>query len=188
MDMALLLIDIQNDYFPGGKMEVEGAAEAGAAAGALLEAARQAGIPVLHVRHVSLRPGATFFLPGTPGADINTCVSPIPGETVFEKHFPNSFRQTKLEATLRDLKVKKVVIAGMMSQMCIDATTRAAFDLGFECVVVHDACAARSLAFGGKTVKAAEAHGAFMAALGSTYARMASASEIVSEFSGSFPS
>ena len=65
-----------------------------------------------------------------------------------------------------------MVICGAMSHMCIDATTRAAFDFGFNCAVIQDACATRNLEFGGQTIAADQVHGSFMAALGSVYARV----------------
>jgi len=91
---------------------------------------------------------------------------------VIEKRFPNSFRETDLEARLRAAGVGRLVIAGMMSHMCVDATTRQAFDLGFECIVLADACATRDLDFGHVNVPAAHVQGAFMAALGAVYAEL----------------
>src|SRR5690348_6927402 len=96
MTTALLIVDIQNDYFPGGAMELVGADGAGAQASKLLAAFREQGRPVIHMRHLSTRPGATFFLPGTRGADIHSSARPVGDEKVFEKHYPNSFRETAL--------------------------------------------------------------------------------------------
>src|SRR3954464_6806886 len=95
-DTALIIIDIQNDYFPGGAMALDGADTAGAKARTALERFRKDGLPVIHVRHLSTRPGATFFLPGTKGADIHPAVAPQKGEAVIEKNFPNGFRATSL--------------------------------------------------------------------------------------------
>jgi nicotinamidase-related amidase len=177
MTQALLIVDIQNDYFPGGKMELVGSPEAAQRARELLQAARAAGAPVFHVQHVSTRPGATFFLPGTEGQRIHADVQPAEGETVITKNFPNSFRDTGLGDALRAAGVKRLVIAGMMTHMCIDATTRAAADAGYECVLAHDACATRDLAFGGTTVPAAQVHAAFLAALNGAYAKVVPAAE-----------
>lgn len=179
MQKALLLIDIQNDYFPGGKMELAGSPEAGERAGALLTGFRRKELPVFHVQHLSVRPGATFFLPGTEGAGIHPLVVPVAGEEVITKHFPNSFRQTPLADRLQAQGITRLVIAGMMTQMCIDATARAAFDLGFECLLAHDACAARDLSFGSLTVPAEQVHTAFVAALHGLYARALTVSEIL---------
>jgi nicotinamidase-related amidase len=178
---ALLLVDIQNDYFPGGAMELTGMEAAGAQAAELLRTCRRLERPIFHVQHLARRPGATFFLPGTPGAEIHPSVRPQPGETSLTKYYPNSFRETGLAELLRAAGIDDLVITGAMSHMCIDATTRAAADLGFRCTVVHDACAARDLAFGGVVIPAAQVHGAFMAALTPLYARVLSLKEFQAE-------
>ena len=119
-----------------------------------------------------------FFLPETEGVKIHNAVTPSAEETVFQKYFPNSFRQTPLLNYLRENNIKKLYICGMMTHMCIDATTRAAFDYEFECVVINDACATRSITFNGQTVTAQQVHNAFMAALGSVYAKTIPAKEV----------
>ncbi len=179
MSNALLIIDIQNDYFPGGRMELVGSLAASEQAKALLEAFRARGLPVIHVQHLSTRPGATFFLPDTDGVRIHDNVLPAPGETVITKHFPNAFRETSLAQTLTERGIKSLVIAGMMSHMCIDTSTRAAADAGYACTLAHDACATRELAFGGTTVPAAQVHAAFMAAMNGAFAKVVSAGDAV---------
>ena len=178
MSQALLIVDVQNDYFPGGRMELVGSREAGQQAGELLAAFRAARLPVIHVQHISVRPGATFFLPGTEGIRIHEAVAPREGEPIFEKSFPNAFRQTGLLAHLQGLGVRQLTIAGMMTHMCIDTTVRAAFDLGFESTLAHDACATKALSFGGTEVTAAEVQATFLAALDGTFAKVRSAAEI----------
>jgi nicotinamidase-related amidase len=178
MNIALLLIDIQNDYFPGGAMELAGSVEAGQRAAMLLAAFRRTGRPVIHVQHISTRPGATFFLPDTQGAEIHPCVAPQEGETIVRKHFPNSFRETPLLEHLRESKITSLVIAGMMTHMCVDTTTRAAADLGFSCQLAHDACATRALSFGGSTVAAADVQTAFVASLNGFFAKVQSAGDL----------
>jgi nicotinamidase-related amidase len=172
MTQALLLIDLQNDYFPGGAMALVGSAEAAARAEALLLAFRRAGRPILHIQHLAAHPGATFFLPGTTGAELQVSVAPLPGEPVFQKHFPNSFRETPLLEHLRGLGCTQLVIAGMMTHMCIDTTVRAAFDLEFQCQLAGDACATRDLTRNGETVPAAQVQAAFLAALDGTFAQV----------------
>ena len=165
MNNCLLLVDLQNDYFPGGAMELAGIEEAAANARILLNEFRKRRSPVIHIQHLSARPGATFFLPGTDGAEINQKVTPQGDEPVVVKNFPNSFRGTSLLEILKEGKINQLVICGAMSHMCIDATTRAAFDLGFNCMVAEDACATKDLNFKGKTIKASEVQASFMAAL-----------------------
>jgi len=178
MNQALLIIDIQNDYFPGGAMELVGSPAAGAKAGMLLQAFRQKQLPLVHIQHVSTRPGATFFLPNTRGVEIHESVAPQAGETVLQKNFPNSFRGTPLLEHLRKLQITQLVVAGMMTQMCVDSTTRAAADLGFQCLLAHDACATKSLSFGGATVPAENVQAAFLAALNGLFAKVQSTEEL----------
>ena len=182
MATGLLLVDLQNDYFPGGKMELVRTEQAGLNAGKLLSAFRSKDRPVFHVRHLSLQPGATFFLPETDGSNIHACVQPLAAETVVEKNSPNSFRETGLEEILHKQPVSDLVICGAMSHMCIDATTRTAADMGFACTVVHDACTTKNLEFAGRTIPAPEVHGAFMAALGAAYAQIVSLDDFLADF------
>ena len=174
MKPALVLIDLQNDYFPGGRMELVGIEAAALQAHKLLLAFRKSGLPIFHLQHVALGPEATFFRPDTPGVEIHATLQPFPAEPLVQKHFPNSFRETDLLEALQRAGIKDLVISGAMSHMCIDATTRAAFDYGFRCRVIHDACATRGLIFEGLEVRAAQVHAAFMAALQGRYAQVLS--------------
>ena len=181
MTTALILIDLENDYFPGGTMELVGAEAAVAQAARLLQAFRQRGLPVFHVQHIATRPGATFFLPGTPGAEIHHAVKPNAGETVVVKHFPNSFRETVLLDALRAAGATKLVFAGMMTHMCVDSTVRAAADLGFQCALASDACATRDLQFGGQRIEAAGVQLAYLAGLNGLFARVLPAEALCAE-------
>ena len=177
-ERALLIIDIQNDYFPGGKMELEGAEAAAAKASAALSAFRKQGLPIFHVRHLSVRPGSTFFIPGTSGAEIHAAVKPQGGEKVIEKNFPNSFRNTELDRALKESGVKELVVAGMMTHMCVDASVRHAADAGYKVTLLGDACATRTQTFGGETVPAKQVHTAFLAALNGFYAKVIPTNEL----------
>ena len=179
MAPTLLLIDLQNDYFPGGAMELAGAAQAVLQARALLAAFRARAWPVVHIQHIAQRAGATFFLPGTPGANIHDAVAPGAAEAVITKHFPNSFRETTLLERLRAAEASKLVVAGMMTHMCVDTTVRAACDLGFECRLAHDACATRSLQFDGLTVEAAQVQRPYLAALDGSFATVQSTQTLI---------
>jgi nicotinamidase-related amidase len=168
---ALLIIDIQNFYFPGGKAELVGAEEAAANAGKLLEAFRKKELPVIHVRH-------NF----EPGGEIHDSVKPAEGEIVISKDHANCFVETDLLDSLMENKIKKLVICGMMTHMCVEAATRAAHDLGFECTIVHDACATRALVFEGAKVSAEDVHNSTLSALSGTYAKVLDAETFVSGF------
>ena len=182
MSTGLILVDIQNDYFAGGRMELEGMNAAGEKAGQLLTLFRDSQWPTFHIQHISNYEGATFFLPDTKGVEIHSAVKPRTNELLIQKHYPNSFRETPLLDELKSTGVANVVICGAMSHMCIDATTRAAADFGFGCTVVHDACATRNLDFGNKKILAQDVHASFMAALGSAYAKVLSCKDLIERF------
>lgn len=174
---ALVLIDVQNDYFPGGKWPLAGIEAAADNAARVLAAAREAAALVVHVRHEFPAADAPFFAPGSAGAQIHPTVQPAAGEAVVLKRHVNAFRETDLKALLDRHGVEEVVICGAMSHMCVDAGVRAAGDLGYKCVVVHDACATRDQEFEGAVVPAADVHAAFMAALRFGYAKLVTAAE-----------
>ena len=177
MGKALIVIDIQNDYFDGGANPLVGSLEASLRAKTLLEDFRARSLPVVHIRHLSTRPGSTFFIPGTRGAEIHKNVAPVAGEKVIEKNFPNSFRDTDLLDHLRSEGITDLVVCGMMTHMCVDATVRAAKDFGFSCTLIGDACATKDLEVGGRSVAAAEVQTAFLAAMNYFYATVRIAEE-----------
>jgi nicotinamidase-related amidase len=181
MASGLILVDIQNEYFPGGRMELAGIQQASANARQLLALFRDRGWPTFHVQHLAQQADAPLFTPGTAFVEIHESLKPLAGERVIQKHFPNSFHQTPLLEELQAAGVDHAVIVGAMSHMCIDATTRAACDLGLRCTLIHDACATRDLDFQGKKVRADEVHASFMAALGWWYARLVSTADFTGE-------
>jgi nicotinamidase-related amidase len=181
---TLLIIDIQRDYFPGGAYPLVEPAAAAEAARRVLDSFRASGEPVIHMRHVWDAPDAEFMRPGTEGIEIHPTVAPAKGELVLDKTSPNSFVGTPLEEELRQRDPDELVVAGMMSSMCVDATVRAAADLGFSPTVVHDACAAPNLQFDGVDVPGATVHAAFMAALADGYAEVTSAVDLLTDDAG----
>lgn len=183
MKTALLLIDIQNDYFENGAMELHGSLDASENARLLLETFRVYNFPVVHIQHIAARPDATFFLPSTYGAEIHENVRPLADEKVVVKHYPNSFRETDLLQFLADNEVRKLVICGMMTHMCVDSTVRAARDYGLEVVLVGDACATKDATLGDHLVCAHDVHVSFLAALNYFYASVTSTQEFLFSFS-----
>ena len=178
MTRALVVVDIQNDYFPGGANPLDGPEAAAGKAGSLLAAFRESGEQIVHVKHLWDAPDALYLRPGTPGCEINDSVKPEPGEAVVEKAFPNAFLETPLDAQLKGAGVDTLVVCGMMTSMCVDATVRAAVDLGYEVAVAHDACATMPLEFGDRWIAAADVHAAFLAALGDGYATVGPAADL----------
>ncbi len=179
MKTCLILIDIQNDYFEDGRMTLVGMEEAAANALLLLQAFRRTGSRIVHVQHISLGPNATFFLPETGGVKTHELVVPLEDEELVTKNYPNGFRETHLLEILNKESISDLVFCGAMSHMCIDATIRAGFDLGFNCVVAEDACATRDLSFNDITIQASDVHASFMAALSGTYATVLSTEQVL---------
>ena len=136
-------------------------------------------LPIIHIRHIAFRQDATFFLPDTVGAEIHHCVTPIKGEDVITKHFPNSFYQTELNVLLQAQDITDIVVCGMMTHMCVDATVRAAKDLGYKCTIMYDTCATKDLEFNGSKVKAEKVQATFFAALTPFYATVTSTREYI---------
>lgn len=167
---ALLLIDIQDFYFPGGALPLVAPEAAAEQAARVLAAFRATASPIVHVRHQF-----------EPGGAIHAAVAPIEGEPVFTKTEVSCFNGTEVLAHLRTLGIQRLVIAGMQTHMCVEAATRAAHDLGFECVVVADACATRDLRYGERTVSAADVHAATLATLDRNYARVVDAASFLAE-------
>jgi nicotinamidase-related amidase len=180
---ALLIIDVQAFYFPEGMMPLAAPEAASAKAGELLACFREAGRPVVHVQHLPKGVDEADPTGVEPQYRIHPDVLPKPGEPVIGKHHANSFRDTELEATLRELGVKRLVVAGMQTHMCVEAAVRAAADLGFQVTVAHDACATRDLSFEGTTVPAGHVHAAALAAMASSYAEAAPVATICREVS-----
>jgi len=160
---ALLVIDIQNFYFSGGASELVNPIPASLKAQKLLFHFRDKKQLVIHVKHGEGN-----------GAEIHTIVAPLPGEKVIVKNEVNSFLKTDLLEFLNKNGIKKLVICGMQTNMCLEAATRAASDYGFDVTVIHDACAAKNQVFDGKTVNAEDVHLATLATL-KAYAEVVSA-------------
>jgi nicotinamidase-related amidase len=178
MTTALIIVDIQNDYFKGGKSPLSGAEAAAAQAQKALALFREKGLPVFYIRHISLEKGASFFLPGSKGAKLYDQLSPLPNEAVIEKHAPDSFFETGLKNRLDALDIKRLVICGMMSHMCIDTTVRSAYAKGYDVLLLHDACATKDLVWNGAVIPAKAVHASFMAALNGSFAQAIATDEL----------
>lgn len=178
---ALIIIDIQNDYFEGGANALNGSLEASLNARKLLEKFRERSLPVIHVQHFSTRAGSTFFIPNTKGVEIHENVTPNDGEKVITKNYPNSFQKTDLLEYLNENNIRELVISGMMTHMCVDSTTRAAKDFDFTCTLIGDACATKDLEIQGKTVASGEVQKSFLAALSYFYSTIKNTDEYLND-------
>jgi len=178
MKTALLIIDIQKDYFEGGKFPLVNPLAAAKKAYELLQCFREHDGQHVHIQHISLKPDAAFFIKGDVGSDIHDAVAHFEGEPIVYKHYPNSFRETELLEMLKEWGIERVVITGMMTHMCVDATARAAADFGFQVLIAEDACATRDLVYGDTTIPADLVHKSFLAALKS-YGKVMKSEEII---------
>lgn len=181
MNTALILIDIQNDYFENGTMRLIGSEEACQNAKRILNKFRADDMPVIHIQHIANKPNATFFLPNTIGAEINKELKPLPNEKIIIKHSPNGFKNTELLEYLNSLNINDLVICGMMTHMCVDATTRAAKDYGFNCILIGDACATKDLEINGNIVKAEYVQNSFLAALNYFYSSVKTTNQYLNQ-------
>ena len=167
-DSTLVLIDCQNTYTQG-VMELDGVAAALDEAAVLLDRARSAGIPVIHIQH-SDGPGSLYDIEGESGA-IVTRVAPRDGEAVVVKQYPNSFVETDFDEKLKAVGASNLVIAGFMTHMCVNSTARGAFNNGYAPTVVAAATATRSLPGpDGEPVPAAVLQSASLAGLADLFA------------------
>lgn len=174
---GLIVVDLQNEYLPTGKLPLSGIEAAAANAARTIAAARKNGIPVFHIRHEFANGEAPVFVPGTNGVEIQPAVAPVGDEPVIVKNHINSFRDTDLKQQLDARGIEEVVVVGAMSHMCVDAIVRAAVDMGYPTTILHDACATLDLEFNGVKVPAAQVHAAMMAAFEFGYGTVKSTDE-----------
>jgi nicotinamidase-related amidase len=184
---GLVIVDIQNFYFAGGRLPLQGSVEAGLNAKRILELFRSKKWPVFHVRHLP-ETMADAALAGDPQWSFQANVMPLAGEPVITKHEVNCFRGTDLLALLNGLKLKTLVIVGMQTHMCLEGAVRAAADYGFAVTVAGDACATRDLEFNGHKIPAEQVHFSTLATLNKNYARIVTTAELLKEMSGENPS
>lgn len=178
MKQALLVIDVQNDYFAGGKMALANPVAALHIIKTLEKTFAEKSLPILYIQHIKDSQNADFFARDTAGAELHPDLTINTDTIIIEKHFPNSFLDTNLQQTLQQLQVEQLVITGMMTHMCVDSTTRASTELGYQPIVITDATATKDLTFNDKNVPAEEVSAAFLAAL-TTFARVISAEEFL---------
>jgi len=180
-DAALIVIDVQAFYFPEGMVPLSGPEAAASQTARVIAVFRAVGRPVIHVQHLP----KDVDTPDPTGIQVQYRIYPevLPkdGETVIGKHHANSFRDTDLLTILRKQGIKKLVVTGMQTHMCVEAAVRAAADYGFEVTVIHDACATRDLEFDGTIVPADQVHAGALAAMNGNYAKVVSADEFCGE-------
>jgi len=167
-DGVLLIIDAQREY-TDGLLPLSGVGAAVDALAGLLEKARRAGAPVLHVRHQSK---GKAFNPASTGYEIVKQLAPRDGELIVDKGLPNAFAGTELAKHLAASGRKNLIVGGFMTHMCVSATVRSATDHGFMSTVAADTVATRDLpdVAGGPTIGAESINRVTLAALSDRFA------------------
>ncbi|MGN2406701.1 cysteine hydrolase family protein [Pseudomonas syringae] len=180
MTRGLVVVDLQNEYLPDGKLPLNDILATVGNARRVISHARETNIPVFHIRHESDDEGVPIFVKGSNGAQIQPAVAPEGHEPVIVKKHINAFRETDLKQQLDAAGIKELVVIGAMSHMCVDAVVRAAADMGYTVVVLHDACATMDLTSGGVNVPSTHVHATMMAAFEFGYATVKSVDEYLS--------
>lgn len=175
---ALIIIDIQKDYFPGGRMPLCNPESAVEAAARVRDFFRKNGEPVYYVRHIAPR-NASFFAEGSGGSELYPALTPGEGEKVIVKHAPNSFYKTELLSELKKARATELVFCGMMTHMCVDTTVRAARDFGFGATLISNACATCDLTWNGRLLPAELVQEVFFASLSDGFARVVNDTEFI---------
>lgn len=171
MKEALLIIDVQNDYFPGGANPQHWAPEAEEVIRKWIDDSREIGRPIIYMQHFN-GPEDSFFRPGTEGAEISPRIAPRPEDKVIVKYAPNSFLNTELDSYLKSLHVEKLIVCGMMTHMCVDTTVRSAMDYGYQVDLIANGCATKDLTIGDTTIPAETVQKTYLASLSGVFAKL----------------
>ena len=165
---ALIIVDVQEFYFPDGFNPLVEPEKASEKAGSVLNDFRDNNELIIHVKHATSKDSAIY-----------EDVYPKKGEKVITKHFANSYRETELLDFLKQNDVSEVIICGMMTHMCVEATARASADYGFKVIVLDDACATRDIVYGNDTVKASEVHLSTLGSIDRYYGKVMTTEEFL---------
>ena len=177
--LCLIFIDLQNDYFPGGRKELDASLKALQNIQLILNHCRKRGYEIIFIKHIALKSNAPFFIEGTEGSEIHRSIKPAEKDHLIIKHYPNAFRETDLHELLTKSRITNLVFTGMMTHMCVDTTVRAAFDLGYNNILISDCCATVDLVYNDETVKAGDVQNAFLAALKGTFCSITATEEFI---------
>ena len=176
---AIVMIDFQNEYVDGAMPLGDAGSKATANARLLLDKARNKNIPIFHIAHHG-QDDDKIFNPLSSKVDIIDSLQPLDGEKTIVKMHPNAFHDTELQALIKSAGKQQIIFAGFMSHMCVSSSVRAAFDLGFENFVCHDACATRDLpSVTGQVITASTVHDSAMAALQDRFADLVATDKLI---------
>ena len=176
---AIVMIDFQNEYVDGAMPLGNAGSKATANARLLLDRARKEAIPIFHIVHHG-QDNDKIFDPLSSKVEIIDSLQPLDDEKTIVKMHPNTFYDTELQTLITSVGKQQIIFAGFMSHMCVSSSVRAAFDLGFESFVCHDACATRELpSMTGKVITASTVHDSAMAALQDTFAALVATDKLI---------
>lgn len=177
---ALIIIDIQNEYFKGGALPLPESESAAANAQRLLVWSRQHALTVVHIQHIANNALSPIFAPNSKTSEIASIVSPLATEKVVTKHFPNAFLGTDLQTFLTSHKIETLIVCGLMTHTCVASTSQAAAELGYSVILAKNACATRSLPVGdGQSMDYKTIHATTLAALSDAIAEIMGTDEII---------
>jgi len=182
MNTAFVIIDVQNDYFPGGRKELKGSLEALEKIQKVIKHCREKSCKIIFIKHIAIKPTATFFINGTTGIEIHKGIQSEENDEIILKKYPNSFRETDLNEILNRNHITDLVFAGMMTHMCVDTTVRAAFDLGYNSILISDCCATLDLTYKNEMIKAKDVQNTFFAALNGTFCKTITSEDFINEY------
>ena len=168
---ALIIVDVQEFYFPDGFSPLVNPEAASSKAGEVLEDFRKSGRLVVHVKHATKKDSL-----------IHPDVAPQGNEKIITKHYANSYRETELLEILEANNIEQVVVIGMMTHMCVEATARASADFGFNVIVLDDACATKDIVYGNDTVPAAQVHTTTLGSIDRYYGKVMKVDEFVNSY------
>ncbi|KAG1465225.1 hypothetical protein G6F56_004931 [Rhizopus delemar] len=172
---ALIVVDVQNEYFPGGKLPLSSPVETTEACAQLIKKFRQEEKEVVFIQHVTkgkLEGIVPFFLPETHGIEIHDSIKPLPTEKLIVKHESSSFVNTDLKEYLVSKGIKKLIVVGMMVHNCVNATVYSGVDEGFDCIVVEEAVDTFDQPLNGKIIKAEQIKESFLAGIQFAYSKV----------------
>ncbi|GAA5809424.1 hypothetical protein MFLAVUS_002832 [Mucor flavus] len=183
MSEALIVVDVQNDYFPDGKLPTCSPIETAKACAQLIQKFRQDGKEVVFIKHVMLDSQVKeypFFIKGTHGVEIHDIVKPLPTEKIISKHAVSGFVGTDLKEYLTSKGVKKLVVVGMMIHNCVNATVYSSIEEGFPCIVVDEAVNTVDQPYDGELVKAQDIKKAFLAGIQFSFSKVYKLQDVLS--------
>ena len=158
---ALLIIDVQEFYFPGGQVPLEHPEKTSMEIKKVLDVFRDKNMKVIHIKHNAGK-----------NANIHPNVAPIEGEKVITKSEANSFNGTELGEYLSSKNITHIIVTGMQTHMCVEATTRAAYDMGYKCIVPEETATTRDLNYNNHTIKSKDVHYSTLSTLENSYAKV----------------